>query len=193
MNRLAGTLLHEMLAAGDLRSDGLSREAAELVLHTPRLIYELVDVLLTGSPAARGHAADAIERVSRIRQQLVAPFMPKLLSLAAVDGVAMVRWHLAMLLTNQAESVGAARRVAPVLISQLSDRSAFVRSWAISGLCIIAKRYPTMKDRLLPELHSMNRDPMISVRHRAWMAIRVLEEEGTPIPDTWVKATHSDG
>jgi HEAT repeat protein len=98
-----------------------------------------------------------------------------------------------MLLTNQVVSVSDARRVVPVLIGQLSDRSAFVRSWAISGLCILAKRYRTMKDPVLQELHSMNRDPMISVRHRARTAIRVLIEEGTPIPATWTKATRRGG
>ena len=184
--------LHEMLAIGDLRSDGLSREAAALVLQNPHLIPELVDVLLTGSPAARGHAAEAIERVSRSRQQLVSPYMVEILPLAAQDGVAMVRWHIGMLLTNQVVSALAAKTVVPVLIGQLSDRSAFVRSWAISGLCIIARRYPGMKRLVLRQLRSMDRDPMISVRHRAQTAIRVLLDDSAPIPATWAKATSRD-
>jgi len=60
-----GALFHEMLAVGDLRSDGLASEVAALVLARPELLVDLVAVLNDAHPAAGGHAADALERVSR--------------------------------------------------------------------------------------------------------------------------------
>jgi hypothetical protein len=127
--------------------------------------------------------------VSRSHPELVSPFMPQLIPLAAQDAVAMVRWHVGMLLTNQVVSAVAAKQVVPVLIGQLSDRSAFVRSWAISGLCIIARRYTGIKRLILQQLRSVDRDPKVSVRHRARTAIRVLLDDKAPIPATWVKVT----
>jgi len=182
------TPLRLMLAEKDLRSDGLSQEAAALVLQNPRLMPELVDALLDAPPAARGHTADAIERVSRTRPELIAPFLASILPLAEGDPVPMVRWHVGMLLTNQALTARVARRVVPVLMGQLADPSAFVRSWAVSGLCVIARRFPAFTASVLDELHSLERDPKISVRHRVRTAIRVLLVPDTPIPSTWVKA-----
>ena len=60
-----GALFREMLAVGDLRSDGLASEVAALVLARPELLVDLVAVLNDAHPAAGGHAADALERVSR--------------------------------------------------------------------------------------------------------------------------------
>jgi len=60
-----GALFREMLAVGDLRSDGLASEVAGLVLARPELLADLVSLLGDVHPAMRGHAADALERVSR--------------------------------------------------------------------------------------------------------------------------------
>ena len=83
----------EMLAVGDLRSDGLASEVAGLVLARPELLVDLVAVLSDAHPAARGHAADALERVSRESPRQVGRYLSRLLTVAGADEVAMVRCH----------------------------------------------------------------------------------------------------
>ena len=153
-----GALFREMLAVGDLRSDGLASEVAGLVLARPELLVDLVAVLSHAHPAARGHAADALERVSRESPRQVGRYLSRLLTVVGDDEVAMVRWHLAMILTKVTRSAATARRTAPALLALLDDPSAFVRAWAVSGLCLIGRQFDDFTDEILPALRRLESD-----------------------------------
>ena len=176
-----------MLAIGDLRSDGLAAEVADIVVRRPGLLPELIAVLRDGDPAVRGHGADALERVSRVFPERVARYLTQLLSLARSDEVAMVRWHMAMSLTNVTRSPATARRTTPALAALLADRSAFVRAWAVSGLCLVGRSFDGSTKDIVPALQRLEGDPSIAVRHRAVMAVRLLLDPRRPMPRSWVK------
>jgi HEAT repeat protein len=182
-----GSLFREMLAVGDLRSDGLAAEVAGLVAARPDLLDDLMAVLSDPSPAVRGHAADALERVSRRYPDRVERYLRPLLSVSATDGTAMVRWHVAMILANVTRSAATARRATPVLLALLDDPSAFVRSWAVSGLCLIGRRFDEFADGILPAVKKRSNDRSIAVRHRAATAIRLLVDPEKPVPRSWIK------
>ena len=170
-----------------MRSDGLSRDAAALVLANPHLVADLLEALSHEDEAIRGHAADAIERVSRSRPDLLLPHLPDLVVMATRDSVPMVRWHLAMLLTNLTLTEPIADTTCPVLCALLDDRNAFVRSWAVSGLCLLARKYPEYKEEVLARFAALQQDPKIAVRHRAEMAVRLLLDDRMAVPAGWVK------
>jgi HEAT repeat protein len=147
--------LRGMLAVGDLRSDGLAAEAAALVHSRLDLLPDLVDLLTDPEPSTRGHAADALERVSREKPAAVEKYLGRLLSLIGRDSVAMVRWHLAMILANITRSAKTAGRCVPRLISLLDDPSAFVRAWSVSGLCLIGRQFSGFQEDILPALQRL--------------------------------------
>jgi HEAT repeat protein len=182
-------LFREMLAVGDLRSDGLASEVAALVLARPELLVDLVAVLSDAHPATRGHAADALERVSRESPRQVARYLARLLTVARADEVAMVRWHLAMILTKVTRSAATARRTAPALLALLDDPSAFVRAWAVSGLCLIGRQFDDLADEILPALRRLESDRSIAVRRRAAAAVGLFIDPDRPVPRSWVKVS----
>jgi HEAT repeat protein len=179
--------LQEWLAVGDLRSDGLAREVAGLVLGNPSMFDDLLHALREGSDAVRGHAADAVERVSRERADLLKPKLKNLALQARRDPVPMVRWHLAMVFGNLGGSGQSIHISTGTLLALLGDRSPFVKSWAISGLCQIGRRMPAERGRILTAISPLTKDPSIAVRNRASRALRLLLDSTERLPAGWVK------
>ncbi len=176
----------DMLSGGDLRSDGQANEVVREVLAHPQLLELLLDGLESPDDVVRGHTADALEKVSRSRPELLMPRSSQLLQQAIDDGVAVVRWHLAMVLGTLAALGHRTDEIVAVLLELLADRSAFVRSWAIASLSIIAREHPHLKGEIIPPIGALRSDRRIAVRTRAEKALAALEGR-TAMPPGWVK------
>jgi HEAT repeat protein len=177
--------LLRQLGGGDLRSDGYADEVADVVLAHPDLFEQLLEGLDHDSDVVRGRTAHALERVSRTRPNLLSRHLPRLLQ-AAGDALPMVRWHVAMILANLALEVPPDVLQA-TLLEMLGDGSVFVRSWAISGLTILARVYPERANALIPPLEALQRDRSVAIRVRVRNALATLRD-GAPLPAGWVKS-----
>jgi HEAT repeat protein len=113
------------LKDGDLRSDGMTNEVAERVLQDIRLLPSLMDGFASADAPTRGHAADALEKVARERPKEIAPYLGFLLKALGRDQLAMVRWHVAMILGYFSSDRTLVRRVAPALLRATRDRNVF--------------------------------------------------------------------
>jgi HEAT repeat protein len=181
------SIFNHLLSSGDLRSDGSANEVVRIVSEHPELLPELVDALASDDPAVRGHAADAFEKLARTHPQEAAVFLPRIVQLARSDSVAMVRWHLAMALghlSNQAQSIP---EVIQTLRTLLYDASPFVRSWAITSLCIIAQKYPDDAEAITQAIAVLSSDSSAAVAKRVQMALQVLSKPGNSLPKSWIK------
>ena len=67
----------QWLAGGDLRSDGMANEAAEVILENPELIEELFEGLSSADEVVRGRTADALEKVGRTKPAFLAEDCPR--------------------------------------------------------------------------------------------------------------------
>jgi HEAT repeat protein len=176
----------DLLREGDLRTDGLANDVVREVRANPGLLELLMEGLESADGAVRGHTADALEKVSRTHPLLLARHLPLLIEQALGDPVAMVRWHLAMILGT----LGALGQSTEVIVSALcdlvSDRSAFVRSWALAGLAQIGCQIPAWKGEMVPFVGPLLNDRSIAVRTRAAKALAALEGRA-PMPEGWVK------
>ena len=177
----------DQLKGGTLISDGQADQVAEVVLANPRLFHALMEGLRDQDEVVRARAAHALEKVSRIHPDWFIPHFPFLTGLAQDDPVPMVRWHLVMLLTNFATLSGKIDRVVDVLLNRLQDESAFVQSWAISGLCILGRRYPERAAEIIQSLRPLRNVPGTAVRSRASKALELLENPFLQIPKGWIK------
>jgi HEAT repeat protein len=180
-----------ILSTGDLRSDGFADEVARIVTSQPDLLPDLMEALASPDPSIRGHAADALEKVSRTRPDEVAVFLPRLVTLALNDNTAMVRWHLAMILGHISAALQDISEAKRTLLTLLRDESAFVRSWAITSLCILARKFPRHAESIASRLVRLASDPSAAVSKRAQTALRVISDPDAPLPRTWVKSLHS--
>jgi HEAT repeat protein len=181
------------LSEGDLRSDGFAGEVARLVVEQPALLPDLMEALAASDPSVRGHAADALEKVARHRPREVRAFLPRILRSAVQDDVAMVRWHLAMVLGHLSgvlQDVTGAKRT---LLLLLKDESAFVRSWAVTSLCIIARQFPSHSRSIAAKIVPLASDSSAAVAKRARTALRLLADPGASLPKTWIKSSPLGG
>ena len=137
--------LRELLAGGDRRSIGKSNRVVALVLHHPRSFGELVRCLSSDDPVVRMRAADAVEKVSSLRPQLLAPFKSELLGLVGQATQAELRWHLARILPRLPLSAAQRRRAILQLRWYLLDRSSIVKTMAIQGWFELAQGHSRLK------------------------------------------------
>ena len=77
--------------------------------------------------------------------------------------------------------------LANVLLDLLGDESVFVKSWVISGLCILGRKYSEYKDEILTQLRPLRNYQSAAIRTRAVKAIESLENPYLPLPIGWVK------
>lgn len=177
----------DILAVGDARSDGHANEVVRLVSGSPALLPELLQELESPNQIVRAHAADALEKVARTQPKAVATHLSAIVKAARADEVPMVRWHLAMVLEHVCGSAQMAASVVPTLRVLLKDPSPFVRSWAISGLTLLARRTLASTPPLIREISALTADPSAAVAKRAATAIRALTDPTFPIPASWEK------
>jgi len=180
--------LIDKLKGGTLISDGNADQVAEEVLATPALFNQLMGGLEVKEDVIRGRAAHAIEKISRIHPDWFIPNLPILTALVQDDPLPMVRWHLVMLLTNLAAISDNVDRIIDILLNRLQDESAFVQSWAISGLCILGRHAPARAAEIIHALRPLRNVHGTAVRSRASKAVEFLENPYLPIPKGWVKA-----
>jgi vesicle coat complex subunit len=178
------------LMDGDLRSDGMANEVAERVLQDIRLLPSLMDGLASADAPTRGHAADALEKIARERPKEIAPYLGFLLKALGRDQVAMVRWHVAMILGYFSSDRTLVRRVAPALLRATRDRSVFCQSWAVTSLCLIARQHPEWIGRIAQAISPLLRSSSSALRSRSRRALALITDASVPLPSGWVKARH---
>ncbi len=177
-----------MLAGGDLRSDGMSNEVVEIVLANEELFDDLYVGLRDSDDVVRGRAADALEKIARSRPELLVEHLPELIHIAKSDSVAMVRWHIAMILgylTIYPDIVG---EISAVLVDLLVDQSVFVKSWTIVSLSIVGRNYPEWKDEVIFAISGMQGDRSAAIRTKVKKALSLLADDELPYPPGWIKS-----
>ncbi len=180
----------EWLSGGDRRSDGASDEVVALILENPEIVDDLYEALSFSDGVVRGRASDAAEKIGRQKPELFIPYLPEIIQAATEDNNFEVRFHLAMLLGHMALFDDRADQITATLKAQLRDKTAFVKSWSIASLCILARLYPDKKDAILREISSLESDKSIAVRTRVRKGLEVLLNKNAPFPPGWVKSKH---
>lgn len=181
----------EMLSGGDLRSDGRSNEVVEIVLRNPQLLGKLIEALSVPDDVIRGRAADALEKVSRTRPELVQEHLPLLIKLAYNDKVPMVKFHIAMIFGNLKTSGEIFDQITYALFHLLRDESVFVKSWAMVSLCIISRRNKGVRGEIIERIRPFKNHKSIAIRSKVAKALKILENLNEPIPPNWLKAKDS--
>jgi HEAT repeat protein len=180
----------EWLSGGDLRSDGMADEVAELVLKNPAMFNEIIEGLEAKDDVIRARTADALEKIARIRPDLLIEHLPKLLRVAESDAVPMVKMHLAMIMGHLAIFEQHTDPLTECLLNLLEDESVFTRSWAVVSLCILARKYPQLQSRIIDNIVPLSQDDSIAIRTRVRKALALLTSDGISFPKGWIKSEH---
>jgi hypothetical protein len=178
--------LLEKFKGGTLISDGRANEVAQDVLTHSGFFKLLLEGLRSEDDVIRGRTAHALEKVARLHPDWFDSHFKEIKKLALDDPIPMVRWHMAMLLTDLAVDSNH-NEIVDALLTCLEDESAFVLSWAISGLCILGRRYPARASEILKALRPLCNVTGTAIRTRAGKAVDFLENPALPIPKGWIK------
>jgi HEAT repeat protein len=137
------------LAGGDRRSIGRSNEVVADVLARPTLFRVLIEGLTTEDPVVRMRAADAIEKITVQRPELLRPYKNILLEISGRTLQQEVRWHMALLLPRMRLRAKERAVAVDILFDYLRDKSSIVKTCAMQGLADLGAQDAILKAKIL--------------------------------------------
>jgi hypothetical protein len=157
-----------LLRGGDRRTIGRSDQVAASVSDDPGLFPDLIAGLWSADPLVRMRVADAAEKVTRKRRDLLQPYRKELLGLMAETHEQELRWHLAVMVPRLPLNAKERQVAIASLYSYLEDRSSIVKTFALQGLADLARDEPSLRPRLVEILREATRNgtPAMKARSR---------------------------
>lgn len=165
----------QLLQGGDRRTIGRADQAAAMVLKDPKLFPELIAGLWSDDPLVRMRAADAAEKVTRNRRELLGPYKKELLGLMTEARQQELRWHLAAMVPRLPLNARERLLVASLLNRYLEDRSSIVKTFALQGLADLAQDDPGLRPRVLEILREATRTGTAAMKARSRKLLSRLE------------------
>lgn len=148
-------MIAERLSGADRRQVGASEDVVSLVLRDDAKFSELFDAMLHGDPVVRMRAADATEKLARVRPDLLAPFRGRLIDEVGATDQHQVRAHVAQMLANVRLNPKERSRATALLERYLHDTSVVVVVESLQTLVDFAKDDRGLRKRIAPILERM--------------------------------------
>lgn len=143
------------LTGGNRGSIGRSNEVVAAVLARPALFPALFAGFSNDDPVIRMRAADAIEKITTQRPELLQPFKRKLLAIAGGSDQQEVRWHSALMLPRLTLTRAERAVVRDILFDYLRDKSSIVKTFAMQALWDLAAADPKLKAQIIPLIEEL--------------------------------------
>jgi hypothetical protein len=177
------SLLKE-LSGGDLRSSGRANHIVARVAREPALFRRLFRGLSSLDRIVGMRAADAIEKITVDRPELLLPYKRDLLELAASSGEKEFRWHMALLLPRLKLRVSERAAAMDILHEYLGDGSSIVRTCAMQGLADFACQDVSLIPRVRPLMERLTAIGTAAMRARGRKILKQLNDAGARPHDT---------
>jgi len=165
------------LLGGGRGSIGRSNEIVAEVLARPAN-FRHVFAGLTGDDAViRMRAADAVEKITAQRPELLKPHKRKLLEIAGGTDQQEVRWHAALMIPRLELNARERLVAVDILFDYLRDRSSIVKTFAMQGLADLAVKDPLLRRKLLPLLEELTEIGTPAMRARGRKLLQHLKQQ----------------
>lgn len=164
-----------LLQGGDRRMIGRSDQVAAMVAEAPELFPELIAGLWSEDPLVRMRAADAAEKVTRKKRELLQPYKKELLGLMAETEQQELRWHLAAMVPRLLLNTKQRNLVTTLLVGYLEDRSSIVKTFALQGLADLAQDDPSIRPGVIEILRQATRTSTAAMKARSRKLLVRLE------------------
>lgn len=170
--------LLQSLSGGDRRSVGTSNRAVLAVLEEPDLIRVLFQGFETSDPVLRMRCADAIEKITARRPELLRPFKEQILHHLSQIDQPEVRWHVAPMLARLPLSEAEESAVVSLLLSYADDRSRIVKTLAMQALADIALRNRRLLPAIKPHIEELTALGTPAMKARGKKLLESLAKDG---------------
>lgn len=145
---------------------GRSDQVAAMVAEAPELFPELIAGLWAEDAMVRMRAADAAEKVTRKKRELLQPYKGELLGLMAETEQQELRWHLAAMVPRLELNAKQRNLVTALLVGYLEDRSSIVKTSALQGLADLAQDDESIRPGVIEILREATRTGTAAMRAR---------------------------
>jgi len=119
--------------------------------------------------------ADAAEKVTREKRELLQPYKKELLGLMAEADQQELRWHLAAMVPRLLLTAKERQIAASSLNKYLVDRSSIVRTFALQGLADLAENDADMRAAVMELLREAMRTGTAAMKARGRKLLLRLE------------------
>jgi hypothetical protein len=154
---------------------GRSEEVAAMVSKDPKFFSELMAGLWSTDPLIRMRAADAAEKVTRNRSELLRPYTGELLGLMVETEQQELRWHLAAMVPRLQLNIKQRNLATSLLIGYLDDRSSIVKTFALQGLAELAQDDASLRPGVIKILREATRNGTAAMKARSRKLLGRLE------------------
>jgi hypothetical protein len=167
--------IRAMLLPGRRLDVGRVCEVAALVLKDTRKAGQLVECLWDEDSGVANRAADALERASARRPEILLRWKAALLDRMLDAGENKLRWNLALMISRTPLTETETARAASVLRSWLDDKSSIVKTSAMHGLAGLTSSDPSLLPEVLDMLRILSRSGTPAMRARGRILLKRLE------------------
>jgi hypothetical protein len=158
--------LKAALSGGNRTSLGRTHEVVADVLASPLKFSALMACLAEEDPVLRLRASDAIEKISRLKPEWLAPFKLQILGIAGRVDQIEVRWHMAQILPRLNLTPRERTVAIDILFDYLQDRSSIVKTHAMQAFADFAASDSKLKTKVLPLLEELTQIGTPAMRAR---------------------------
>jgi HEAT repeat protein len=163
-----------LLSGGDRRSIGRSNEVVCAVWEHPERFPALFAAILHHDPVVRMRAADAVEKLTAMNPDLLAPYKGQLLGVVAALSQAEIRWHVAQMIPRLPLTAREKRQAVAILSGYLEDKSRIVQANAVDALAMLAQHDPRLCSTVTPLIERKAKIGSAAVQTRAQKVLQRL-------------------
>jgi hypothetical protein len=173
----SGSDIAQTLSGGDPRSLHGVDQVIAAALEDPSALEALFVCVFCDDAVVRMRAGDALEKIARIRPELLASYTRRLLSDVADVDQPSIQWHLAQILT-EIELTPQQRTCAIAILKRNLERCEdwIVLNLTLDALAHFARDDPELHRDLVPILRSHQADTRKSVAKRATKLLALLQQ-----------------
>src|SRR5271156_1309275 len=164
--------LLKKLSGGDRRSIGRSNEVVTHVLAQPADFPHIIKGLAADDPVLRMRAADAIEKISAQRPELLRPHKRTLLAMAGSTNQQEIRWHAALIIPRLALTTKERAVALDILFDYLRDKSSIVKTFAMQAIWDLAAADAKLKSQIIPLIEELTQIGTAAMRARGRKLLR---------------------
>ncbi|MGD8245058.1 MAG: hypothetical protein PVI63_07690 [Anaerolineae bacterium] len=164
----------QKLKGGDRRSIGRVDEVVTQVLRDPALFDSLFRGMLDDDPVVRMRSADAVEKITAQRPQLLQAYRSDLLQDVARSRQKEVRWHAAQMLPRLELTQDEQEAAVEILLHYLDDDSKIVKTFSMQTLADFAQTDASLRSRVVPLLEALTETGSPGMKSRGRRLLQML-------------------
>ena len=165
----------DRLRGGDRRSTGRADAVAEEIVANPELFEIVFNGLYHDDPVVRMRSADAVEKASKKRPELLAGYSLNIISILKSVDQQEVCWHMAQLSPRLDLSKSEEKQILELLKRLLSHKSKIVRVSAMDALASFAEKDKTIVDEVKEIIKTQMEGGVPSILSRGRKLLQRLE------------------